>query len=66
MAVEPMTIAAGIANVTAALPVLQDAMTYSGNWLVSNTIGAILVAMVITGFGMGLIVKLIRGRRGRR
>jgi len=64
--VEPISIASGIANITSALPLVQDAMTYGGNWLVSNTIGAVMLAMVVTAFGVGIVVKIVRGRRGKR
>ena len=64
--VDPISIASGIANITAALPVVQDSMTYAGNWMVTNTIGAVMLAMVVLGFGVGVVVKLVKGRRGRR
>jgi len=66
MAVAPIAIADGIANVTLALPILQDSLTYAGNWLVSNTIGAIMIAMVLVAFGFAIIVRLVKGRRGRK
>lgn len=66
MAVDPISISSGVANITSALPIVQDALTYGGNWVVSNTVGAVMVAMTLVGFGVGLIVKMIRGRRGRR
>lgn len=64
--VEPLSIAGGIANITAALPVVQDAFVYAGNWMVSNTIGALMLAMGLVAFGIAVIMKIVRGKRGRR
>lgn len=64
--VEPVTIAAGIANISAALPLVQDALIYGANWLVTNTIGAVMLGMVTVSFGVALAVRIVKGRRGRR
>ena len=66
MAVEPLSIAAGIANITAVLPLIQDALTYGANWLVSNTIGAVVLGMVVVGFGIAMAMRIVKGRRGRK
>lgn len=66
MAVEHISIAAGIANITAALPAVQDSATYAANWMVSSTVGSLMIACFLFGFGFGKIVSLFRGRRGRR
>lgn len=64
--VEPVTIASGIANITAALPLVQDALVYGANWLVSNTVGAVMLGMVVVSFGVALAVRIVKGRRGRK
>lgn len=66
MAVDPLSIAAGVANITAALPVIQDALTYGANWMVSNTVGVIVISKTLVAFGIGMIVGMFRSRRGRR
>jgi len=64
--VEPVSISAGIANITAALPLVQDALIYGANWLVTNTIGAVMLGMVVVSFGVALAVRIVKGRRGRK
>lgn len=64
--VDPIAISAGIANITSALPLIQDALVYGANWLVTNTIGAVMLAMVVVSFGIGIAVRIVRGRRGRK
>lgn len=66
MAVEPVTVAAGVANITAALPVVQDALVYGANWMVQNTVGVLVIAASLVSFGVGKIVGMFRSRRGRR
>ena len=66
MAVEPVSIATAVANTTAVLPAIQDSLTYFANWMASNYIGQIAIAMTITAFGAGLIIGLVKRRRGRR
>lgn len=66
MAVEPIGIAVGIANITAALPLVQDALVYGANFMVSNTVGVLLIAMTLVGYGLGKIIGMFRSRRGRR
>lgn len=64
--VEPISVASGIVNITAALPLVQDGLVYGANWLVSNTIGAVMLSMVVVSFGVALAVRVVKGRRGRR
>jgi len=64
--VEPIAIAGAVANTTAVLPVIQDAITYFANWMATNYIGQLAIGMTITAFGAGLVIGLIKRRRGRR
>lgn len=66
MAVEPVAIAGGMANITAGAEVAKDMAVTGGNFLVTNTVGAFMLGMVGLAFGVALVVKLVRGRRGRR
>lgn len=65
MTVDPISISAGIANLTSALPFIQDALTYGANWIVQNTIGAVAICMIVVGFGVKMAIGLIRGRKRR-
>ena len=64
--VEPISIAGGIANITSALPLVQDSLIYGANFMVSNTVGVVIIGMAVVGYGLGKIVGMFRSRRGRR
>lgn len=66
MAVEPVAISAGIANVTLALPLAKDALITGANFMVENTVGVILIGMSLISYGVGKVIGMFRSRRGRR
>ena len=66
MTVSPVNIADGIANITAGMPVVTDALTYGANFMVTNTVGVVIIGMALISYGVGKIVGMFRSRRGRR
>ena len=66
MTVEPIAIASGVANVSAGLPIVQDALTYGANFMVTNTVGVLIISMSLVSYGLGKIIGMFRSRRGRR
>ena len=64
--VEPISIAGAVANTTAVLPAIQDSITYFANWMALNYIGQLAIGMGLVAFGAGLIIGLVKRRKGRR
>lgn len=66
MTVAFATVADTVANITAMLPIVQDAFTYAGNWFVGHPIGVLILTMTLFAFGIGMIKSLVRGGRRKK
>lgn len=66
MPVAPVDIAGAIANTTLIFPVLYDGFTTFANWMATNYVGQIAIGMTVTSFCAGLVIGLIKRRKGRR
>lgn len=58
--------AGAVANLTIVQPIVQDSFVFGANFLVQHPIGLLMVAMMLLSFGLGLGIRLVRGRRGRK